>query len=129
MLESSYRLRPSVIGRGQFLRFQMAEFEEYPVAYQDRTLICRDCGAEFIFTAGEQDFYAQKGFEHEPTRCTACRQARKRDRGSQTGERAMYDAVCTQCGAATQVPFSPRPDKPVYCPDCYRTVAGRRARV
>jgi len=102
------------------------------VAYQDRSLTCRDCGAEFVFTAGEQDFYAQKGFEHEPTRCTACRQARKRDRGASAGgggERAMYDAVCTQCGAATQVPFSPRPDKPVYCPDCYRTVAGRRARV
>ena len=43
-------------------------------------------------------------------------------------ERVMYDAVCSQCGAATQVPFSPRPDKPVYCQDCYRTVSGRRTR-
>src|SRR5690348_14178855 len=128
MLESSY-VAASRHGPRPICAFQMAEFEERPVAYQDRTLTCRDCGAEFVFTAGEQDFYAQKGFEHEPTRCAACRQARKRDRGSQTGERAMYDAVCTQCGAATQVPFSPRPDKPVYCPDCYRTVAGRRARV
>lgn len=40
----------------------------------------------------------------------------------------MFDAVCSQCGAATQVPFSPRPDKPVYCPDCYKTVVGRRVR-
>jgi CxxC-x17-CxxC domain-containing protein len=97
------------------------------VALQDRTLACRDCGAEFIFTVGEQEFYAQKGFEHEPARCPGCRQARKRDRSS-GAERVMFDAVCSQCGAATQVPFSPRPDKPVYCPDCYKTVVGRRVR-
>lgn len=96
------------------------------MVFQDRMLNCRDCGAEFPFTAGEQEFYAQKGFEHEPARCPNCRQARKRDRSS--GERVMYDAVCSQCGAATQVPFSPRPDKPVYCQDCYRTVSGRRTR-
>jgi CxxC-x17-CxxC domain-containing protein len=98
------------------------------VALQDRTLTCRDCGSEFIFTVGEQEFYAQKGFEHEPARCPNCRQARKRDRSAASGERTMYDAICSQCGVATQVPFSPRPDKPVYCQDCYKTVAGRRAR-
>ena len=122
-------MRLAIIGRSAFWLFQMVEHRGTSVAFQDRTLTCRDCGAEFTFTAGEQEFYAQKGFEHEPTRCAACRQARKRDRGAPTGERTMYEAVCTQCGAATQVPFSPRPDKPVYCPDCYRTVAGRRARV
>jgi len=99
------------------------------VAIQDRMLTCRDCGAEFVFTAGEQEFYAQKGFEHEPSRCGSCRQTRKRDRSSGGGERVMYDAVCSQCNIATQVPFSPRPDKPVYCPECYKSVAGRRARV
>lgn len=101
------------------------------MAFQDRTLTCRDCGAEFVFTAGEQEFYAQKGFEHEPARCVSCRDARKRARsgGGAGAERAMFDAVCSQCGTATQVPFSPRPDKPVYCPDCYRAVAGRRSHV
>lgn len=98
------------------------------MALQDRTLTCRDCGSEFIFTVGEQEFYAQKGFEHEPARCPNCRQARKRDRSASSGERTMYDAICSQCGVATQVPFSPRPDKPVYCQDCYKTVAGRRTR-
>ncbi|HOG47902.1 MAG TPA: zinc-ribbon domain-containing protein, partial [Anaerolineae bacterium] len=43
------------------------------MAFQDKTLVCRDCGAQFIFTAGEQEFYQQKGFEHEPSRCPECR--------------------------------------------------------
>ena len=45
--------------------------------YTDKTLVCKDCGNEFVFTAGEQEFYAEKGFQNEPTRCKACRQARK----------------------------------------------------
>ena len=45
--------------------------------YEDKTLICKDCGNEFVFSAGEQEFYAEKGFVNEPQRCKACRQARK----------------------------------------------------
>ena len=41
--------------------------------YTDKTLVCKDCGNEFVFTAGEQEFYAEKGFQNEPTRCKACR--------------------------------------------------------
>lgn len=43
----------------------------------DKTLICKDCGAEFIFTEGEQAFYQEKGFTNEPVRCPECRKARK----------------------------------------------------
>ena len=43
----------------------------YLIMYEDKTLVCKDCGAEFIFTAGEQEFYAEKGFQNEPTRCKA----------------------------------------------------------
>ncbi|MCL2555475.1 MAG: zinc-ribbon domain-containing protein [Firmicutes bacterium] len=43
----------------------------------DKELVCKDCGQKFVFTAGEQEFYAQKGFDNEPTRCTDCRRARK----------------------------------------------------
>jgi DNA replicative helicase MCM subunit Mcm2 (Cdc46/Mcm family) len=50
--------------------------------YSDKTLVCKDCGAEFVFTAGEQEFYAEKGFQNEPTRCKACRSARKASRPS-----------------------------------------------
>lgn len=46
----------------------------------DKTLQCKDCGVDFIFTAGEQDFYKEKGFENEPQRCADCRRARKRQR-------------------------------------------------
>ena len=65
--------------------------------YEDKTLVCKDCGAEFVFTAGEQEFYAEKGFQNEPTRCKACRQARKASRAA-GGPRQMFDAVCAECG-------------------------------
>lgn len=89
---------------------------------QDKIIKCRDCGQEFVFTAGEQDFFAQKGFS-EPTRCSACRVARKNSRGeggfSASREREMHPAVCARCGKPTQVPFQPRDDRPVYCSECY----------
>lgn len=47
---------------------------------EDKTLICQDCGQEFIFTAGEQEFYKAKGFDNEPKRCKACRDKRKAQR-------------------------------------------------
>jgi CxxC-x17-CxxC domain-containing protein len=90
------------------------------MAFQDKTLVCRDCGAQFVFTAGEQEFYQQKGFEHEPSRCPECR-AKKRggERRATTEDRAMFPAVCSDCGQETMVPFEPRPDKPVYCQACF----------
>ena len=63
--------------------------------YEDKTLICKECGKEFVFTAGEQEFYASKGFENEPQRCKACRQNRK---NAAKPEREMYTAVCAACG-------------------------------
>jgi CxxC-x17-CxxC domain-containing protein len=51
------------------------------MSFADKTLTCRDCGTAFTFTAGEQAFYAEKGFANEPTRCPNCRQARKQNRG------------------------------------------------
>jgi len=47
----------------------------------DRTLTCRDCGQAFTFTAGEQAFYAERGYS-EPQRCPACRAARKAQRST-----------------------------------------------
>ena len=85
--------------------------------FQDKTLVCRDCGAEFVFTAGEQEFYAEKGFQNEPSRCKNCRQAHKQSRAS--APREMHDVICAQCGKQTQVPFLPKNDKPVYCSECY----------
>ncbi len=87
--------------------------------FNDKTIVCKDCGQEFTFTASEQEFYAEKGFENEPQRCKSCRDARKgNNRGR--GERQMYDAVCSECGKPCQVPFEPRNDRPIYCSDCFR---------
>jgi CxxC-x17-CxxC domain-containing protein len=50
--------------------------------FQDRPLQCLDCKNEFIFTAGEQEFYERKGFKEIPKRCKPCRDARKSRRSS-----------------------------------------------
>ena len=50
--------------------------------YKDITLKCKDCGAEFVFSAGEQAFYAEKGFTNQPVRCPECRKARKQQRNN-----------------------------------------------
>ena len=84
--------------------------------YQDITLTCKDCGNEFVFTAGEQEFYAEKGFQNQPQRCKACRDARK---NAGKAPRELFDAVCAECGKACKVPFQPREDRPVYCSECY----------
>jgi len=99
---------------------------------EDKTLICRDCGREFTFSASEQQFYAEKGFTNEPGRCPECRAAHKAQRvasgrtsgGYSTGPREMFPAVCAQCGKQTQVPFEPHGDRPVYCSDCFAQQRG-----
>ena len=86
--------------------------------FEDKTLVCKDCGAQFVFTAGEQEFYAEKGFQNEPVRCKDCRANRKNS--SRSSEREMYDAVCAECGAPTKIPFMPRNDRPIYCSACFQ---------
>ncbi|MEA4926205.1 MAG: zinc-ribbon domain containing protein [Syntrophomonadaceae bacterium] len=88
--------------------------------YEDKVLICRECGKEFIWTAGEQEFYAEKGFANEPKRCKECREAgKKRGSSALQSPREMYDAVCAACGKPCEVPFKPIGDRPVYCRECF----------
>ena len=63
--------------------------------YQDKTLKCKECGNDFVFTAGEQEFYAEKGFQNEPQRCKTCRDARK---NATREPREMFTTVCHKCG-------------------------------
>ena len=84
--------------------------------YEDKTIMCKDCGKEFIFTAGEQSFYAEKGFENEPQRCKECRTAKK---DSLRQARTLYEITCAECGKIDKVPFMPKNDKPVYCSECF----------
>jgi CxxC-x17-CxxC domain-containing protein len=102
--------------------------------YESKILICKDCGNSFDFTARDQMFYAEKGFENEPQRCRDCRSVRKNQRDgvgraplSTAGLRETFDAVCAQCGTATTLPFRPRGDRPVYCRACYSSMNAVRA--
>ncbi|HEY6058452.1 MAG TPA: zinc-ribbon domain containing protein [Candidatus Limnocylindrales bacterium] len=110
------------------------------MTYVDRTLVCVDCGVEFVHSAADQEYYAQKGFASDPKRCASCRASRRvaresgydmhdigGPRGYERGERVereYFAVICSRCGNQAQVPFKPRMDKPVYCSDCFRAVKG-----
>ncbi len=70
--------------------------------YEDKILVCKECGNEFTFTAGEQEFYAERGFQNEPQR-----------------PREYFTATCAACGGEARVPFEPKSDRPVYCSECF----------
>lgn len=96
--------------------------------FADKKLTCKDCGNEFLFTAGEQDFYQQRGFTNEPGRCPECRNKRKQ-RAVEVGQSPINAAtpaanevtsiVCARCGKPTTVPFRPQLARPLYCSDCF----------
>lgn len=84
--------------------------------YEDEKLVCEDCGMEFMFTVGEQEFYAEKGLVNKPKRCPECR---KKRRQKNRKSRKMYEAVCAKCGVQTQVPFKPVEGREVFCKECF----------
>ncbi len=111
----------------------------------DLLLTCSDCGQEFVFTAGEQQFYQERGYS-APRRCKPCRQAKQNAGGGGGGggyaashhshsDGGGYGGggggmstgttvVCASCGQTTTVPFEPKGDRPVYCKSCYRPKQG-----
>ena len=105
------------------------------VTYTDQVITCTDCGIDFVFSASEQEFFAEKGFSSAPKRCSSCRAQRRASGGGgassygngggySSGPREMHDAVCARCGNETQVPFRPTGARPVYCSDCFRMMRG-----
>ena len=90
------------------------------MALEDRTLDCRSCGAEYVFSGGEQEFFQERGLVNDPVRCSPCRAARRRSRAG-VGEavKQMHAAVCAECGTNTEIPFEPKPGAQVYCKDCF----------
>ncbi len=93
--------------------------------YHDKILKCMECGAEFVFTAGEQMFFADKGFKNEPKRCKGCKSKRGLGQGpvqssNSSFQRVETRAVCSQCGKETTVPFKPTQGRPVYCRECFQ---------
>jgi CxxC-x17-CxxC domain-containing protein len=101
----------------------MAEFCEFPffgipaMEFVDKTLKCIDCGADFVFTAGEQLFFFDKQFKYDPKHCKQCKA--KRARG---GPRVRPETrtICSECGAETTVPFRPTQGRPVLCRSCFQ---------
>ncbi len=60
------------------------------MSIEDKSIQCSDCGITFTFTAGEQEFFASKGFTNEPKRCVPCRQAKKQQNGSSVNDSYSY---------------------------------------
>src|SRR5579859_2802873 len=103
----------------------------------DLLLTCSDCGQEFVFTAGEQQFFQERGYS-SPRRCKPCRQAKQSAGGGHAPSHSQHEGgysagggmgtsttvVCASCGQTTTVPFEPRGDRPVYCKSCYRPKQG-----
>ena len=88
--------------------------------YEDKIIICKDCKEEFVFTAGEQEFYSGLGLDTEPQRCKECRNRRKFV--SQHPDKILYEIVCADCGKVEAITFEPRHDRVVRCAACYREV-------
>ncbi|MFH0940172.1 MAG: zinc-ribbon domain containing protein [Planctomycetota bacterium] len=93
---------------------------------EDKLLICVDCHAQFAFTARDQAFYQQRGYQ-APHRCRDCRDKRKSTRSASgaacasgaASSQAQFKVTCATCGLETTVSFNPNPDRPVYCRSCY----------
>ncbi|OGD67835.1 zinc-binding protein [Candidatus Berkelbacteria bacterium RIFCSPHIGHO2_12_FULL_36_9] len=94
--------------------------------YQDKTLKCRDCGQDFTWTAGEQDFFAQKGFDKPPIRCHDCRKKKKSQhqtpQDKPTGE--LFEITCSSCGKKSEVDFKPRGQDEILCSNCFAAKHG-----
>ena len=89
----------------------------------DRVLTCAECGGEFVFTRGQQQFHEAHGYRQTPRRCPPCRRRRSgrttSSRRLRRIERMTWPARCSACGQDTTVPFVPDPRRAAFCPSCY----------
>src|SRR5947207_14437321 len=88
--------------------------------FQDRILRCLDCATEFIWTAGEQQFFADKNFKNEPKRCKGCKSKRASRPASAGAPREPVETLttCSAGGKETTVPFKPTQRRPLFCKEC-----------
>ena len=108
----------------------LKEFNEKTFAprteFEDTTIVCIDCGKDFVWTGGEQLFFHDKGLQNPPKRCKPCKQA-KNERLSAIAaaqaagvkQRIEVAVYCAKCNAHTTVPFYPSQGRPVYCRSCF----------
>jgi len=95
--------------------------EEAKMELADKVLNCVDCGSAFVFTVGEQLFFRQQQFQNDPKRCKPCKAKRAT---APPGSRPETHTTCSQCGAATTVPFLPTQGRPVLCRPCFQSKRG-----
>ena len=82
--------------------------------FNDRVMTCVDCAQNFVFSAGEQVFFCEMQFRHDPKHCKRCRAKRVNVRA-----RVETSVICAACGASTVVPFRPSMGLPVLCRSCF----------
>jgi CxxC-x17-CxxC domain-containing protein len=92
--------------------------------FADRDLLCSSCGAEFVFSAGEQQFFHERGFTNDPKHCRGC----KAKRAGAVHHRTDTHINCSECGAPTTVPFKPTQGRPVLCRTCFSNAGKALAR-
>lgn len=105
-----------------------------PSEIDDQGIQCVDCGEKFIWTAGEQVFFHDKGLKNPPKRCKSCKQAKNErlaaisaSHANGVRQRIEVTVVCAQCGQQTTVPFYPSQGRPVYCRSCFLAGNAMRA--
>ncbi|HUF04067.1 MAG TPA: zinc-ribbon domain containing protein [Aridibacter sp.] len=109
-------------GPAQFVREPVRDENDF----EDKEIDCVDCGNPFVWTAGEQLFFRDKGLKHPPKRCKPCKKAKNERleavvRAQQEGVKQRIEVVvhCAKCGVQTTVPFYPSQGRPVYCRSCF----------
>jgi CxxC-x17-CxxC domain-containing protein len=107
------------------------EWGHAEMEFEDLTIKCVDCGSDFIWTAGEQVFFHDKGLKNAPKRCKPCKQAKNERlaaiaaaQAAGTRQRIEVSVTCAQCGQQTTVPFYPSQGRPVFCRSCFLASRG-----
>ena len=120
------------MSQGQVTENSNGKWSHSETEFEDRPIKCVDCGDDFVWTAGEQVFFHDKGLKNEPKRCKPCKQAKNERlaaiaaaQASGVRQRIEVSVQCAQCGQVTTVPFYPSQGRPVYCRSCF--LAGRTA--
>lgn len=83
----------------------------------DRTITCKTCGKEFVFTAKEQEFFAKKGFSNDPSKCRDCREKARKEKNER-----QSTATCTSCGKSEIVSFTVMHPEHLLCDNCFETL-------
>lgn len=90
--------------------------------FKDKKITCRDCAKDFVWTAGEQQFFQEKGFDRAPIRCLDCRKKKKQmhqKTNTPSEIQRFFQVKCKKCGKTSEVPFEPQSPNDLVCSDCF----------